>query len=347
MISARSLATRLHPLLLLGPSLLALAGCEAPRPRLVVFDGETMGTTYTIKIVGTGADDGALRQTRQAIATVLQGVDDLMTTYRPSEVTAFNEHRSLDPMAVSESTRAVVELALDLARATRGALDITVAPLVDAYGFGATTPGDLSAIEALAAIIGFQNLTINASGALVKRHPGLRIDLSALAKGYGVDRVAEALERQGYQDFMVEVGGEVRARGHSESGQTWRIGIERPDAARGTVQRIVPLSDLSLATSGDYRNFRLVDGRRLSHIIDPRTARPIEHRIASATVIHPSCATADGLATAMMVLGEEALELAELNGWAVMLIIRDNGGFVERQSTTFAQLLASALATSS
>jgi len=331
----------------MGLPLLAFAGCEAPPPRLVVFEGETMGTTYTVKIVDTGADDDALRRTRQAVAAVLQGVDDLMTTYRPSEVTAFNQHRSLDPLAVSESTRAVVELALDLARLTRGALDITVAPLVDAYGFGATMPGDPPTIEELVPIIGFHRLTIDSSGALVKRHPGLRIDLSALAKGYGVDRVAEALERQGYHDFMVEVGGEVRVRGHSESGQAWRIGIERPDAARGTVQRIVPLSDLSLATSGDYRNFRWVDGRRLSHIIDPRTARPIEPPVASATVIHPSCATADGLATAMMVLGEEALELAELNGWAVMLIIRDDGGFVERQSTTFTQLLASALATSS
>ena len=328
-------------------SLLALAGCEAPRPPLVVFDGETMGTTYTVKIVGVGVDDDTLRQTKQAVATALQSVDDLMTTYRPSEVTAFNEHRSLDPLVVSDSTRAVVELALDLARVTRGALDITVAPLVDAYGFGATAPGDPQAIEGLAAVTGFDKLMIDASGALVKQDPGLRIDLSALAKGYGVDRVAQALESEGYENFMVEVGGEVRASGRSESGHLWRIGIEQPDAARGTVHRIVPLADLSLATSGDYRNFRLVDGRRLSHIIDPRTARPIEHPVASATVIHTSCATADGLATAMMVLGEQALELAELNDWAVMLLVRENGGFVERQSTAFARLLESARATGS
>ncbi len=161
-----------------------------------------------------------------------------------------------------------------------------------------------------------------------------------MAKGYAVDRVAEALAALGEASFMVEVGGEVRARGVNERGRMWRIGIERPQLARGAVQRVVPLAARALATSGDYRNYREVDGERVSHIMDPRTGRPIGHRLASVSVVHPRCAAADGWATALMVLGPAAgLETAEREGLAALFLVRDGGRYREIATPAFEELM--------
>jgi thiamine biosynthesis lipoprotein len=167
------------------------------------------------------------------------------------------------------------------------------------------------------------------------------VDLSAIAKGYGVDRVALRLEEAGCTDYLVDVGGEVRARGASPRGDAWRVGIEVPDPERiGGVQRVLALHDLALATSGDYRNFIDLDGGRYSHTIDPRTGRPVSHRLASVTVAHPSAMWADGYATAINVLGpERGIDLAERLGLPVLLLVHAENGFQERYTPAFTQLL--------
>ena len=333
---------------LLGVVALAAAACAPPPaaapPELAVFGGEVMGTTYTVRVAGVALAEPLRQRMEEAVATALSQVDDRMTTYRDSDVTRFNAWASTEPFAVSPATAEVAALAQTLAALSGGALDVTVAPLVDAFGFGPAAPTaipDAAVLAALRPRVGYRLLTVDAGDRLRKGHPELTIDLSALAKGYGVDRAALALEALGVTSYMIEVGGEVRARGRNERGSVWRIGIERPDAAHGTVQRIVPLADMAMATSGDYRRYREIAGRRISHIIDPRRAEPIDHRVASATVLHESCAAADGLATAMMVLGEDGLPLAERNGWAVLLLVRSTTGFVEKASSPFNALVES------
>ncbi len=309
-----------------------------------MFSGTTMGTTYTVRVAADSIDAARVGVLERAVGDAVSEVDDRMTTYRESEITRFNARRSAEPFEVSPDTSEVVALALDLAARTEGALDVTIAPLVAAFGFGPSMPAGLPSqdrLDELQPRIGYSLLSVDAEGRLLKGHPELEVDLSAVAKGYAVDRAAMALDGQGATDYMVEIGGEVRARGRNERGRIWRIGVERPDSARGTVQRVVPLPDMAMATSGDYRQYREIEGTRISHIIDPRTARPIDHAVASATVLHPSCAFADGLATAMMVLGEDGMHLADENGWAVLLLVRTPDGFRERASSAFAALIES------
>lgn len=322
----------------------ACAGPETSQPTLLTFGGEVMGTSYAVRIaIGANQPQPEIA-VPSAVADALSEIDDLMTTYRDSEVTRFNAWRDTAPSPISPLTVAVVARALSLAVATDGALDITVAPLVAAFGFGAGPPTALPENDLLATLrthIGYRRLSLTPQGALTKADPELEIDLSALAKGFAVDRASAALDELGFDSYMIEVGGELRARGFNERLERWQIGIERPDAARGVTQRIIALADMALATSGDYRNYREIDGRRLSHIIDPRSGRPVTHRVASATVLHPECVTADGLATAMMVLGEAGIALAESNGWAVLLLVRDGDDFVELASSQFTRLVES------
>lgn len=311
---------------------------------LLTLGGEVMGTTYAVRIVADAGEQPVELEVSTAVAATLAEIDDLMTTYRDSEVTRFNAWRRTAPFPVSPPTATVVARALTLAAATGGALDVTVAPLVAAFGFGPEPPTALPGSDLLQTLrdhTSYRRLALTREGTLVKANPELEIDLSALAKGFAVDRAAAALDQRGFDNYMIEVGGELRARGFNERRQRWQIGIERPDAARGVTQRIIALADMSLATSGDYRNYREIDGHRISHIIDPRSGRPVSHRVASATVLHPECITADGLATAMMVLGEEGITLAESNGWAVLLLLRDGDDFVELSSSHFTRLVES------
>ncbi len=303
-----------------------------------------MGTTYTVRLVTLEPSSELVQEAALAVTKTVARVDDLMTTYRESEVTRFNSEGSTVPFVVSPETAAVASLSLELAEITGGAIDVTVGPLVEAFGFGASASAEVPSEAQLAELrsqVGYELLGVDDQQRLIKRHPELTVDFSAVAKGYGVDRAAEVLDEFGFDRYMIELGGEVRARGRNQRGLPWRIGVERPDAERGRVERVVPLVDLSMATSGDYRQYREVDGRRISHLLDPRTARPIDHSVASATVLHSDCATADGLATAMMVLGEAGLELAESRGWAVMLLVRADGGFREVTSTAFDALIES------
>ncbi|MDP5292637.1 FAD:protein FMN transferase [Oceanimonas sp. CHS3-5] len=325
-----------------------LAACQPtsePRPQLHLT-GNTMGTYYSIKIVG--ADDSRSEALQAEIDRRLEQVNDHMSTYREdSELSRFNRHDDDTPVAVSADTAKVVTAALQLGRLTEGALDVTVGPLVNLWGFGPDArPTHIPSDEQLAEVkarTGLEHLSVHTTAEgefLQKSLPGLYVDLSSIAKGFGVDAVSEYLSEQGLTNHLVEIGGEVKTRGLNAHGQDWRIAVEKPGPGTGMVQQVVAIAGTSVATSGDYRNYYELDGKRLSHTMDPATGKPITHRLASVTVIHPSCMIADGLATALTVMGtERALAFAERRGLAVYLLTKTDDGFRVDMSSAFQKYL--------
>jgi thiamine biosynthesis lipoprotein len=304
-----------------------------------------MGTAYRVKVVAPSLSDAERDDLARVISGELENVNRKMSTYQDgSELSRFNHASATDAFALSSDTLCVFTEAARVSELTAGAFDITVGPLVDAWGFGPAKPERTPTEEELAALresVGWRTILIDATAVTVRKtHAATRCDLSAIAKGYAVDRVSEALTRLGRQSHMVEVGGEVRTAGRNAAGEPWRIAVEKPFAGSTALQRVVRLGDDAMATSGDYRNFIERDGIRYSHTIDPRTGRPVMHRLASVSVLHKSCMTADALATALMVMGEEeALTFATNHELAVLLLIRgDDGGFTEAATPAFAAL---------
>jgi thiamine biosynthesis lipoprotein len=295
-----------------------------------------MGTYYIAK-VGTRRAPKGLRQ--DAVAQAMRGclgeVNERMSTYLPSsELSRFNDNPSTEPVKASAPLRLVVTEAQRVSALSGGAFDVTIGPLVDAWGFGPldrpASPPSPQVIEGLRGALGYQQLRVG-EGTLQKAHPHLRVDLSGIAKGYAVDVCAERLEGLGAVDYMIEVGGEVRAKGRNPRGEPWRIGVERPSPTpEQPIQRVIALKDAALATSGDYRNYYELEGQRLSHTIDPRTGAPIAHRLASVSVISPTCMTADALATALNVLGpQDGVALAQQLQLSALFLIRTDQGFEE------------------
>ena len=323
--------------------LLIAVGCRTPEQTAYTLQGPTMGTTFTVKVVGQNLSEEQLDSLRRAVESELENVNSKMSTYLPSsELSRFNEFRRIDPFPVSQETLGVFLEARRISAATRGAFDVTVGPLVRAWGFDrgersreGPTAGDLKQLRAR---IGWDKIEMDeASSTIRKLQPEVECDLSAIAKGYAVDRVSEAVRALAYREHMVEVGGEVRTSGRNAAGQPWRIGIERPDDAGRTPYRTLPLEGLSMATSGDYRNYYEKDGQRFTHTIDPRTGRPVSHRLASVSVVHERCVAADGWATALMVLGEtDGYQLAVEQGLAALFLVRNaEGGFSEKATPAF------------
>jgi thiamine biosynthesis lipoprotein len=313
--------------------LLVAPGCarESGHP-VLSLRGETMGTTYSIQIVASldGLDSESLAT---QIDATLEQVNARMSTYRPdSELSRFNASASTDWFPVSAELAEVVRVALRVSQESSGAFDITVGPLVNLWGFGPgtarETPPTDSAIAEANSRVGWQQLSLREEPpALHKQHPGLYVDVSAIAKGYAVDRVAQVLENAGIQDYLVEVGGELRGHGRNGRGVPWQIAIERPDVDKRAAFRVVALQDSGMATSGDYRNFFEVDGKRYSHTIDPATGRPVVHQLASVTVLADSAMFADAWATALLVLGpERGMAVAKQLGLAAMFIEHEGDG---------------------
>lgn len=307
------------------------------------LNGNTMGTYYVVKFYSNADVDTAALQ--QRIDTELELVNDLMSTYRPdSELMRFNRHSDSSPFPLSAQTRTVIAEALRIAQQTQGVLDVTVGPLVELWGFGAQgriehapTPAD---IEQARAVIGYEKLQLVEQG-LIKTEPRIAVDLSPIAKGFGVDQVATILQQQGITDYLVEIGGEMRLSGSKPAQQPWKIAIEKPVTSERAVQRILVPGDMGVATSGDYRNYFEQDGVRYSHLLDPRSGKPIRHRTVSVTVLHPSCMTADGYATALHVMtAEQALAFANEHKLAVLLVVKTDDGFAELTSDAFNPYLA-------
>ena len=301
----------------------------------IVITGNTMGTTYSVKVVVDASGEYDQQAIAEAVAGALAAVNTGMSTYKAdSELSLLNQTTSADWNEISSPLATVLAKALEISKASGGAFDPTIGPVVNAWGFGpekrASIPDDDELAE-LKTKVGWESLNLDESGPRLKKNiPTAYIDLSAVAKGYGVDQVAEVLNAQGLTDYLVEVGGELRARGVNSVGVPWRVGIEAPQAIRGQTQKAIGLQDVAMATSGDYRNFREIDGRRVSHTIDPRTLRPIEHRLASVTVITPDCASADAWATALNVLGpEEGVRVAQANDLAAYFLVKTPEGNID------------------
>ena len=300
-----------------------------------------MGTTWAVTLNAPDLSSDDREQARRAIQASLDAVDGAMSTWDPaSELSRFNALRASDAFPLSAETLGVLQLAAEVAAASDGAFDPTVRPLVAAWGFGAgaRVPGqgpDEEERAALRARVGFGLLELDvATGTARKRNPELELDLSSVAKGFGVDQVARTLFQLGYSDFLIEVGGEVRAQGERTGGGDWRLAVERPEPDGRAVFAVVELADQSLATSGDYRSFYEAGGRRLTHIIDPRTAQPVAHDLASVSVVASSAAVADAWATALMVLGPEAgFAVAERQGLAAYFIVRTRSGAYQSRTT--------------
>ncbi len=308
-----------------------------------LLQGRTMGTTYNIKVVGKEGDL-ALEQLQVEIDAALVQVNNEMSTYQTdSEISIFNKSASKQPFQISEGFRTVVKEALRLGDITDGMLDVTVGPLVNLWGFGPDYQPERvpSAIEQDNARqrIGLSKIILDEDG-LAKTQSDIYLDLSTIAKGYGVDVVADLIESKGIVNYLVEIGGEMRLSGFKANGTLWHIAVEKPITAERSVHQVVVPKDNAVATSGDYRNYIEVDGKRYSHIIDPKTGSPISHKLVSVTVVHPSSMTADGLSTAIMVMGpENGLAFAQKHDVAAMLIVKTDNGFEEINTVKFMSYL--------
>ena len=312
---------------------LGVAGCsESDRPLEppVRFDGNIFGTFYQVTIMDP-LTQGESLELEEGFKAELESVDQAMSTYRDdSELIAFNEAPLDEWQPLSNELIEVLAISQSVAEASHGAFDITVGDLVNLWSFGPgarpeTVPSDDALSEELAQV-GIDALEIDTQNMQARRTRDVFVDLSGVAKGHGTDRVAAYLEQQGLEHYLVNIGGELIARGlRDEEEQTpWQVGIEVPENGQQRAQHIIPLESMSVATSGDYRNYFEVDGQRFSHTIDPRTGRPVTHQLASVSVFHPSNAWADAWATALLVVGEqEAMQLAIENNLKVLLLVRD------------------------
>ena len=310
-----------------------------------VYNGLTMGTSYNIKLTlpPAGADREAIRQ---GIEKVLNSVNQRMSTYLDdSELSMVNQAKSTDRIPISPELADLLAQALALSWYTNGAFDITVGPLVNLWGFGPVKHEPVipprESIDQTLARTGYTKIKVGLNPNYIqKTEPDLYLDLSGIAKGYGVDQVAAYLESQGVVNYMIEIGGEIKARGVNAGGSAWRIGVEKPVTDERAVERIIQLENMGMATSGDYRNYFEIDGKRYSHIIDPATGYPVSHNLVSVSVLEASNAQADALATALIVMGpEEGYEFASNNRITAMFIIRSGNGFIEKYSGSFERFL--------
>ncbi len=307
----------------------------------VLLQGRTMGTSYNIKVVATQEQLNELKL-QQQIDEALKQVNQAMSTYIPSsEISQFNQSNSTEAIEISAGFARVLAESIRIGELTQGKLDVTVGPLVNLWGFGPeqrpeTVPND-KLLQETRKRIGLSNILLEGNQ-LSKKIPALYIDLSTIAKGYGVDIVAELIEANGFFNYLVEIGGELRVKGFKSTGELWAIAIEKPVSNERSVQEVIIPKDNAVATSGDYRNYFEADGERFSHIIDPATGKPIKHNLVSVTVIHPSSMTADGLSTALMVMGmEQGLAFAKDHDIAALFISKRENGFDEHFTVKFKQ----------
>jgi thiamine biosynthesis lipoprotein len=329
--------------------LVVAAGPQAPVPsqRVVVFAGPAMGTRYSVQVVMVPGDAAAEEQVRAAIAGELARIDRLFSRWSPaSELSRFNALRSTEPLAVSAEMADAVLVARRVAERSGGAFDPTVAPLVEAWGFGPSTrsPSVPSAEELAAARarVGYAMVSVDpARPSIRKARPDVALDLDGLAGGWVADRIASALVALGHPDVLVDAGGEVSARGRRADGQHWRVAVESPGGASAVKGPVIDLDDAAVTTSGDYRAFWTDEqGRRRSHTVDPRTGEPIAHGLASATVVDPDGAWADALDTALLVLGPtEARAFATREHLTARLVERRPDGTYAEWSTPSFQAL--------
>lgn len=328
---------------------LLLSGCDSQdktHATSMVLDGKTMGTYWRVSLAGVSPD--RRDELRNKIQTQLDEDDMLMSTWKSdSALEHFNRYAGTEPYPVSEAMSDIITMALRIGAKTDNAMDITVGPLVNLWGFGPgkapeQTPGK-EQIAAAKALTGLQHLrAINASGQqwLQKDLPQLSVDLSTMGEGYAADHLARLMEQNGISRYLVSVGGTVVSRGMNPAGSPWRVAIQKPTDRENAVQALVDINGHAISTSGSYLNYYELDGKRISHIIDPRTGQPIDHNLVSVSVIATSALEADGWDTGLMVLGtERAKQVAEKEGLAVYFITKEKNGFSTWMSPQFKTFL--------
>jgi thiamine biosynthesis lipoprotein len=328
---------------------LLLAGCAATRlpvgsPVVTLLTGQTMGSAWTVRIAGELPLPEA--QLRAGVQARFEAVDQALSTWRrDSALSRFNDIDNGEWVDIDPELAAVLAYALSLSDPSGGAYDVTVAPLVDLWGFGPDPAThrvpDAAAIDAARTRVGWRKVEVDAARHRARKQPGVRVDLSSLGKGRGVDRVAEYLDEAGVTNYLVDLSGKLRARGRNPQGEPWQVAVEQPSAddpsgAPRAVPAVVALRDESVATAGDYRRFFETGGRHYSHIIDPRTGMPVEHATLSATALGATCMQADALATVLMVMEPTAaLRLADAERIRALLISRAADEFRLRRSATW------------
>ena len=315
-------------------------------PAATVLEGKTMGTFWRVSVIGV--DEAKAEALRQKVQAQLDADDRLLSTWKnDSALMRFNHATTTEPWPVSEAMADIVTLSLRIGAKTAGAMDITVGPLVNLWGFGpdkqpVKTP-DPQQIAAAKARTGLQHLTvINHADRqyLQKDIPDLFVDLSTVGEGYAADHLARLMEQEGISRYLVSVGGALVSRGMNGDGQPWRVAIQKPTDRENAVQAIVDINGHGISTSGSYRNYYELDGKRISHVIDPQTGRPIDHKLVSVTVIAPTALEADGWDTGLMVLGpERAQEVVRQQGLAVYMIVKEGDGFTTWMSPQFRTFL--------
>lgn len=327
---------------------LILTGCFPSKDlskKQVHLQGVTMGVVgYNVKYIDMPIEDGEAIPSdvdvHKNIERILKQLNQDMSNWIPdSELSRFNNYDSIQPVEVSDGLRRVIAESIRLGNLSGGKLDVTIGPLINLWGFGPENrPEKVPSVEEIKQAqsrSGIEHLTLNGN-MMSKSIPSLYVDLSTIAKGYAVDLVAEYLDSVGAHNYLVEIGGEMRAKGFKQTGELWSVAIERPVSTERAVHQIIIPKDNAVATSGDYRNYFETDGQRYSHIIDPHTGKPINHKLVSVTVIHPSSMTADGLSTAMMLMGpDKAYEFAEKHNLAAYLISKSENGFIEQSTVNF------------
>lgn len=304
------------------------------------FGGPTMGTHYTVAISPRLPPD--VGDIKRQVDERLAQINRRMSTYDPnSELSRFNQLDSNDWFSVSAETAQVVAAALEIAERTSGAFDPTVGPVVNLWGFGPDKwrpePPTDEAIAAALTRVGYEKMSVRIDPpALKKTNPAIYLDLSGIAKGYASDAISALLDELGIANTMVEIGGEVRTRGFKSNNVPWRIGVEQPEDRGMQFHAAVNLVNAGMATSGDYRNFFEHEGVRYSHTIDPTTGRPVQHSLAAASIVAPTCMEADALATAVLVMGDEkGYDWCMENNVAAMLLVRQGEQIVERVTPKF------------
>jgi thiamine biosynthesis lipoprotein len=297
------------------------------------ISGKTMGSYYAIVIDSPGSADGERLQ--KEIEEKFAEINRQMSTWdESSQISKFNQSKSTEWFEVGTDFAVVAQEAKRLHEVTQGAMDVTVSPLVDLWGFGKNKRRKLPTEKEIAAalkFVGMQHVEVRLDPPAIRKDlPEIQVSFSALAPGYAADEVCEILRSHQMKSYVVDVGGENRAGEAKASGDAWRLGVESP---LGGLHKVVELTNQSIATSGDYRSFFMAGGKKYSHVLNPKTGRPVEHPPASVSVIHESCMTADGLATAMMVLGpEKGIELAKTVGVDVMFLDLTKDGMLTEQS---------------
>ncbi len=333
-------------LIFISAASMLVACADQPVSKSLSISGQTMGTTYSITY--QPIPDGPERHLLSGeIETILAEINQSMSTYSDdSELSRFNQADTGADIALSKELFQVINHAVGISQLTGGAFDITVGPLVNLWGFGPEPvqrqlPSETELLM-LMQYTGYEKLHIESGNRIVtKSIDNMYVDLSGIAKGYAVDRLAQHMDTHDIQHYLIDIGGELLGKGLNDSNKPWQIGIEQARPLSRDIQRIVSLNNNAMATSGDYRNYYERDGVRYSHTIDPQTGKPITHALASVTVLHESCMHADAMATAFMIMGPDAtLELANQQQLPVYLIVKSENGFVERYNDLFSAYLS-------